>query len=280
MCSNSEHTNRDIHPCATFGKPRHFHENTMKPLSAVATVFIATVLCAPAQADTSPDLKASLFGALIGAVVNANAPQGAQNDQPAATNQPARRMGNPAVFANTGVSGAFEKELRAYPDKPEYVAQHVCSTYAGQDACLEFLRPRVEAEAVKVRERQAQAKELAAQREAAEEEAKRQKIANPQKAAADLAQAEARMAELVGSMVKLRPNLKGPMREDDAAWRERTKGLCREMVGNATPGSMEARIAITDCWTAYANMRIDWIEKAVRGMQADEQNVPLRPRSQ
>lgn len=255
----------------------------MKPLSAVATAFVATVFCAAAKADTTPDLTAGLFGAFIGVlaheVANASAPQSAQNDQPVATGQPPRRMGNPAVFANTGVSGAFEKELIGNPDKPEYVAQYVCSTYAGRDACFEFLRPRVEDEAAKVKERQAQAKELVAQRQAATEEARRQKIANPQKAATDLAQAEARMSELVGAMVKFRPNLKGPMREDDALWRERTKGLCRDMVGNDAPGSMEARIAITDCWTTYANMRIDWIEKAVRGMQADEQNVPLRPRS-
>lgn len=255
----------------------------MKPLSTVATALVATVLCASALADTSADLKGGLFGALIGAVVNevanANASQGAQNDQPVATSQPARRMGNPSVFANTGVSDGFEKELIDNPDKPEDVARHVCSSFAGHDECFEYLRPRVEAAAVKVKERQAQAKELAAQRQAASEEAKRQKIANPQKAAADLAQAEARMAERVGALVKLRPDLKGPMREDDALWRERTKGLCRDMVGNAAPGSMEARIAITDCWTTYSNMRIDWIEKAVREMQADEQNVPLRPRS-
>lgn len=105
----------------------------MKPFSSVATALVATVLCASAQADTTPNL-AGLLDALLGAVVtstaNVNAPKGDQQVAP---------QGQSVTQMRRGKLGPSAEQQTGYVEiaKQIYVEKQSDINYTDYQACRE-----------------------------------------------------------------------------------------------------------------------------------------------
>ena len=168
-----------------------------------------------------------------------------------------------STFLQMGVEKAYEKELKASPDSPKTAAWNICSTYGS--ACMDALRPRYEADEFALKERNEKIAAERAQRRADEEAVQKERMSNPQRSADALTQAEKRFSEAANRLHNANPAIKNSGRKIESMT-ELGKAWCQGVLNDSKypPGSTEARIVMTDCYTKSINQNAEQVENAAK----------------